>query len=170
MQAIPFAKAALAGLALLLLGSCGGSPAGQRSFQAQYAVARNALEAGEYDLARRSYRTLMQAPGPLEARLQLEYAHAELRGGDFAAAARTAGQLAQGQSGLARAAALAVQGTALHEIGLAQLAQGQAAAGRQQLDAARKALAEVLETHPELDPLGSMAGRRASIEARLKTL
>lgn len=170
MQATPFAKAALAGLALLMLSSCGGSPQGPRSFQNQYAVARNALESGDYALAKRSYAKLLQAPGPLAARLQLEYAHAELRSGDFQAAARTAARLAQGQTGIARGAALAVQGTAQHEQGLALLAQGQAEAGRQQLEAARSALAEVLKAHSALDPLGSMAGRHASIEARLKNL
>ncbi|UWQ35176.1 hypothetical protein K3555_21185 (plasmid) [Leisingera sp. M527] len=177
MQASTFAiparagRTGLAGVALvLLLGSCGAGPSGQGGFQKQYGVARNALEGGDYAQAKRAYLKLIGQAGPLAPRMQLEYAHAELRSGDFAAAAKTAGTLAQGQSGEARAAALAVQGTAQHELGLSLLAGGQAEAGKQQLQAAQTALDEVLKSHAGMDPLGSLAGRQASIRVRLGKL
>lgn len=170
MQARSFLAGGWAlGLALVL-GSCGETMSSGSGFQAKYAVARNALETGDYDRARKAYLKLISQAGPLTPRLQLEYAHAELRAGNFAEAAKAAAALAQGQSGTARGAALAVQGTAQHELGLTLLSQGQAEAGKEQLLAARKALSEVLKSHVELDPLGSMAGRKASISARLKAL
>lgn len=168
MQVGSFSKAGLVLGAALLLGSCGDTIGG--GFQSQYAVARNALEVGDYARAKRGYQKLLSQAGPLAPRLQLEYAHAELRGGNYAEAARLAGGLARSQQGDARGAALAVQGTAQHEQGLMLLSQGQTDAGKAQLTAAQTALAEVLKSHPDLDPLGSMAGRRASIAARLKAL
>ena len=50
--------------------------------------------------------------------------HAQLRGGDFAGAAGNARRVADVQKGTARSAALSVEGTALHEIGLKQLSGG----------------------------------------------
>ncbi|CUH89346.1 outer membrane assembly lipoprotein YfiO [Phaeobacter sp. CECT 5382] len=175
MQAISFAKRGLMGglmaCGVLLLGSCGeSSGSGSHGFHSKYAVARNALESGDYARAKRSYQKLITEAGPLAARLRLEYAHAELRAGNYAEAAKIAGDLAQGQSGEARGAALAVQGTAQHELGLMLLAEGDGEAGKAQLTQARAALAEVLKSHADLDPLGSMAGRRASISARLQKL
>jgi hypothetical protein len=41
------------------------------------------------------------------------------------------------------------------------------ALGKSHLERANTALAEVLENNPDFDPLGSMAGRKASIEVRL---
>ena len=164
------------GLALVL-GSCGETMSSGSGFQLKYAVARNALEAGDYERARKAYLKLISQAGPLTPRLQLEYAHAELRAGNFSEAASAASNLAQsqsgtarGQSGTARGAALAVQGTAQHELGLILLSQDQTAAGKAQLVAAQKALSEVLKSHADLDPLGGMAGRKASIAARLKAL
>ena len=168
MQVKSFAKLGLAAGALLLLGSCGDSIGG--GFQSQYAVARNALEVGDYARAKRGYQKLLAEAGPLAPRLQLEYAHTELRAGNYAEAAQLAGSLAQSQSGEARAAALAVQGTAQHELGMTLLSQNDFAGGKQQLVQAQAALAEVLKSNPDLDPLGAMAGRRASIEVRLKAL
>lgn len=157
------------GLALVL-GSCGETMSSGSGFQSKYAVARNALEAGDYERARKAYLKLISQAGPLTPRLQLEYAHAELRAGNFSEAASAASNLAQSQSGTARSAALAVQGTAQHELGLILLSQDQTAAGKAQLVAAQKALSEVLKSHADLDPLGGMAGRKASIAARLKAL
>ncbi|GAA6197992.1 hypothetical protein [Pseudophaeobacter sp.] len=157
------------GLALVL-GSCGETMSSGSGFQSKYAVARNALEAGDYERARKAYLKLISQAGPLTPRLQLEYAHAELRAGNFSEAASAASNLAQSQSGTARGAALAVQGTAQHELGLILLSQDQTAAGKAQLVAAQKALSEVLKSHADLDPLGGMAGRKASIAARLKAL
>lgn len=157
------------GLALVLV-SCGETMSSGSGFQSKYAVARNALEAGDYERARKAYLKLISQAGPLTPRLQLEYAHAELRAGNFSEAASAASNLAQSQSGTARGAALAVQGTAQHEQGLILLSQDQTAAGKAQLVAAQKALSEVLKSHADLDPLGGMAGRKASIAARLKAL
>lgn len=157
--------------AALVLGSCGeGTGSAGSGFQARYAVARNALESGDYARAKRSYQRLIAEAGPLAPRLRLEYAHAELRAGNYGEAARIAGDLAQSQSGEARAVALAVRGTAQHELGLELLATGEVEAGRSQLTQAQAALDEVLKAKGDLDPLGSMAGRRASIKARLQKL
>lgn len=170
MQAFSLPKATLAGLALLALGSCGEDMTTGGSFQAQYAVARNALEAGNYEKAKRGYAKLMQQAGPLQPRLQLEYAHSELRSGNFAEAARLSGDLARQSKGAERGAALSVLGTAQHELGIDLLQKGETESGRQLLKAALSSLSEVVKDHPNLDPLGSMAGRKASIESRLKTL
>lgn len=156
-------RTGLAGLALIGLGSCGDEMVSRNSFESQYAVARNALEGGQYDRARRSYQKLLQQAGPLAPRLQLEYAHTELRAGNYEQAAQIA-------SSLARSAALAVQGTAQHELGLQQLSEGNTVAGQQNLTAANNALQEVLKSNPDLDPLGAMAGRQAKISSRLKRL
>ena len=175
MQAISLARRGIFGAVTLcgalLLGSCGESTgAGGSGFQSKYAVARNALESGDYARAKRSYQRLIAEAGPLAPRLQLEYAHAELRAGNYAEAARIAADLAQSQSGEARGAALAVQGTAQHEQALVLLAQGEGASAKALLTSARAALGEVLKSATDLDPLGSMAGRRAQIEASLQKL
>lgn len=168
MQVGFFSKAGLVLSAGLILGSCGDTIGG--GFQSQYAVARNALEVGDYARAKRGYQKLLAEAGPLAPRLQLEYAHAELRAGNYAEAARIAADLAANQTGDARGAALAVQGTAQHEQGLLLLSQGQVEPGKAQLKAAQAALGEVVKSHAGLDPLGSMAGRHASIAVRLRAL
>ncbi|MEP2716396.1 hypothetical protein [Pseudophaeobacter sp.] len=170
MQVISLAKLGLMAGGVLILGSCGESLGPKGGFHSKYSVARNALESGDYARASRSYQRLIAEAGPLAPRLQLEYAHAELRSGNYTEAARIAGSLADGQSGEARGAALAVQGTAQHELGLALLAKGEVEPGKAQLIQARAALDEVLKSPADLDPLGSMAGRRASIAARLQKL
>lgn len=170
MQVNSILKAGLAGTVFLVLGSCSGDFAGQSGFSARYAVARDALENGDYKRAKRSYAQLMPDAGPLRPRLQLEFAHSELRDGNYSEAAKLAGSLAAAQNGSARSAALAVQGTAQHELGLQLLADGETESGKQMLIAAQAALAEVLKNDPHLDPLGSMAGRKAGIEARLSRL
>ncbi|MFW2541370.1 hypothetical protein ACN2XU_01915 [Primorskyibacter sp. 2E107] len=170
MQVFPILRAGVAGLALLAVSSCDETPSGGSGFKAKYAVARDALENGQYDRAKRQYLRLIKDAGPLAPRLQLEYAHAELRSGNYAQAASMASNLASSQRGKARAASLSVQGTAQHELALALLAEGQTSGAKQQLSAARAALAEVVKDHPDLDPIGSLSGRLAKIDARLKTL
>lgn len=171
MQAGRYARAGVAGMALFALVACEeGAPFGQQTFRGQYAVARDALETGSYEKASRGYERLMDEAGPLEPRLRLEYAHALLRKGDYAQAAAQAGALVQSQKGAARAAALAVQATAHHEIALKHLAEGNRAEGKRYLVSADKGMAEVLKTHPELDPIGSLAARRASIKVRKQAL
>ncbi|MEP4037191.1 hypothetical protein [Pseudophaeobacter sp.] len=175
MRRMSFAKRGfLGGMTLcgaLLLGSCGESTgSGSGGFHSKYSVARNALESGDYARAKRSYQRLIAEAGPLAPRLQLEYAHAELRAGNYAEAARIAGDLARSQSGEARGAALAVQGTAQHEQALGLLAKGEGKPAKALLTQARAALSEVLKSATDLDPLGAMAGRRAQIEASLQKL
>jgi hypothetical protein len=55
----------------------------------------------------------------------------------------------------------------VHELGLKALAKGDREAGKSYLEQAEAALTEVLATNPDLDPLGSLAGRKASIQSRL---
>lgn len=164
-------KAGLLALAGLLLVGCDeGFSAGDAGFRAQYLVARDALEAGRYDQAGRAYARLLPKAGPLAARIRLEYAHALLRGGDFAEAARAARQVTALETGTARNAALAVQATAEHELGLDAIQRGETERGRRFLQAADAAIAVVLAEDPALDPLGALAGRQASIRVRLKAL
>ena len=170
MQAGSGARAGVIGLLLIGLGGCqDGGTYGQQSFRGQYAQAREALEAGKYDRAAQGYARLLQRAGPLAPRIRLEYAHAQLRGGDYAQAAEQAEYLASRQEGAGRAAALAVRGTAQHELGLKAFAAGDARTGQSYLKAAAGAFDEVLKHHPELDPLGALAGRNASIKVRLRS-
>ena len=170
MQAKSVARGAWLAL-VFVLGSCAdGSGVGQKGFQQQYAVARDALERGLYVRATEHYSELIPKSGPLAPRLKLEYAHALLRAGKFSDASAHAGALAASQQGTARSAALAVHGTAEHEMGLAAIAVGDHTAGRHHFLKATSALGEMLANDPELDPLGAMAGRKSSIDARLKTL
>lgn len=154
----------------LPLAACDTAPGTSNSFRKSYFSARGALEDGRYPQANRQYKQLMTSAGPFLPRIQLEYAHSLLREGDYDSAARVAEQMAQSQSGAASASALAVAATARHELGLAALAQGQTEAGRAHLEKARATMSTVLADHPDLDPLGSLAGRRASIEVRLRAL
>jgi hypothetical protein len=112
----------------------------------------------------------MENSGSLTPRIRLELAHAYLRSGAFSRAAVEARSLAASQKGEARSAALAVQGTAEHELALVALAQGDTITAKPLLQNADRAMAEVLKSHATLDPLGSLAGRRASIKVRLKNL
>ncbi|WP_135507083.1 hypothetical protein [Roseovarius aestuariivivens] len=170
MQAGSFVRAASVGL-FFVLGSCGaGSGVGEKSFQKQYAVARDALERGHYVRATETYAVLIPQSGPLKPRLTLEYTHALLRAGRFEKASAHAEALARSSHGTARSAALAVQGTADHELGLTALFEGDKAAGKQHLQKASAALGELLAKDADLDPLGSMAERKSSIDATLKTL
>lgn len=165
-------RASLCGaLSILLLTGCADNGiTGQSAFKSQYVNARTALEEGQFARATRLYRGLLDTSGALETRIRLELAHAQLRSGDYPGAVGNARQVASTQQGTARSAALSVEGTALHEIGLQQLSSGETAAGKTSLTAARQALAEVLKRDPQLDPLGGLAGRKASIDVRLQGL
>ncbi|MEQ9241949.1 hypothetical protein [Roseovarius indicus] len=170
MQAKSVAKAASFGL-VFVLGSCAdGSGIGQKGFQNQYAVARDALERGFYVRATENYAELIPKSGPLAPRLKLEYSHALLRAGKFSDASAHSGALAQSLQGTARSAALSVHGTAEHELGLAAMAAGDRAAGKQHFLKASSALGEMLANDPQLDPLAAMAGRKSSIDTALKSL
>ncbi|KMK64010.1 hypothetical protein [Puniceibacterium sp. IMCC21224] len=172
MQRFHSLRAGVLALATLALVSCeqgAVSPADSSGFRAQYFAARDALEAGKYDRASRTYLRLLTRAGPLEPRIRLEYAHSLLRGEKYAEAAREARILARSQNGTARAAALAVQATAEHELGLAAIDAGDRNTGRSLLQQADSAISEVLGSDPALDPLGALAGRQASIRVRLKS-
>ena len=162
-------SAALVAALLALVGCDVGVGAGS-GLKAQYFSARDALDDGQYDRARREYLLLIEEAGPLAPRIELEYAHGELRAGRFDEAARIAAGLAARQAGEARGAALAVQGTAQHELGIRALADGDTATGVAALQSGRPALAEVLDHASAVDPLGAMAGRLAAIDARLARL
>lgn len=157
----------LLGLGIAALAACEpGAISEGAEFQRKYASARKALEEGNYDLAARNYAALIPSSGPLGPRLRLEYAHALLRADRFDEAANVAGDLARGQSGSNRAAALAVEGTALHESALADIRAGRPAADK--LRRADAVLAEMLRLDPSLDPLGAMQSRRDEIAGSLR--
>jgi len=152
----------------LLAGCEAGAISEGADFQRKYSGARKALEEGNYDLAARNYAALIPSAGPLAPRLRLEHAHALLRAGRNDEAAKVAGTLASELEGGDRAAALAVEGTALHESAIAQMQAGQSgAAVNVRLRRADAALAEMLSLAPSLDPLGAMESRRAEIARTL---
>lgn len=137
-----------------------------------YLVARQALETGNYDLAIRRYSRLMQSVEAGSAsRLQLEYAHALLRGNRFDEAVSAADQLISSRDGAIRASALAVRGTARHEAARRRLDAGQRdAQTRSLLQAAQSDLREFLSRHGSLDSSGSMRARSELISADLSSL
>ena len=165
----PHVPSTITGFCIALLAGCAAGPTGG-GFEARYTVARDALEDGRYDRARRAYAALIAEGGPLVPRLRLEQAHVALRDGRFADAARLASGLAADVDGAAHGAALAVQGTAQHEQARALLREGRTEAAVALLRAARAALGVVVAEHPDLDPLGAMAAREAAIAARLSRL
>lgn len=137
-------------------------------FKDNYTVARNALEKGQFARAERSYRDLILKAGPLAPRVRLEYAHALLRAGKFEEASGEARVAASMLDGAGKAAALAVQATADQELVRAAIGAGTVDAGAiQRLIAARDGFDHVLKNHPELDPLGSLALRRKTIDVEL---
>lgn len=151
---------------LAVLSACAGAPGGGAgTFRQEYAAAREALEGGDHARAATLYgRMLERDLGPLEPRLRLEYAHALLRADRFEAAAAQGVALANSQSGAARAAALAVVGAAQHERARRRMAAGDFGAETEALlRSAQAALSEMLSSHPDLDPQGGMAARRAEI-------
>ena len=154
------------------LDSPGVTPSARNAgFKDNYTVARTALEKGQLGKAERSYKNLMLKSGPLEPRIRLEYAHVLLRAGKFEAASGEARVAASMLEGRGRSAALAVQATADQEIVRQAINAGSAGAGEQQrLIAAKDAFDEVLKAHPDLDPLGSLALRRKTIDVELASL
>lgn len=140
--------------------------------RSDYLVARQALETGNYDLAIRRYARLMEGmDAQRAARLQLEYAHALLRGDQFQAAVAAADPLIASHEGAIRASALAVRGTARHEAARTLIAQGQRdEATRALLQGARDDLAAFLAQHASLDSAGSMRARAQLIAADLQAL
>jgi len=165
-------KVGVFGLLALGLVACEpGDFSGNLGFKGRYTVARNALEAGNYSRAISNYEQLMAHSGPLEPRVRLEYAHALLRSNRYDQAASVARALAVSETGGARIAALAVQGTADHEIALARLNNGVTdGQTKSLLRAASSALGEVLSTSDDMDPLGALARRQSEITRVLASL
>ena len=157
-------KAAL--MLLCALGACeaAGTLAGGGS-QSDYLVARQALETGSYDVAIRRYARIMDSvDASTSTRLQLEYAHALLRGNRFDEAVDAADILVQRQQGSIHASALAVRGTARHEAARARLAAGQRdAVTRSLLLAAQADLAAYAASGAGHDETGSMQARAQMI-------
>ena len=154
-----------------VLSSCETGPSpGSNSFRSQYSTARDALETGRYDRANRIYIRLLEQAGPVQPRIRLEYSHSLLRDGNYNEATNQAQILSQTQTGTARSAAPAVLGSAQHELALAAILINDRDAGQRHLIAAQNAIGEVLRNDPELDPLGSLAGRQASIKVQLASL
>lgn len=171
MNPITSLKSGCALLCMIALTGCAETASfGGSSFQSQYDSARNALEKGNYAAANRSYKRLLAQSGPLDDRITVELAHSYLRSGDFEQAIATASTVAGRTTGNTRSAALSVQGTAEHETALQLLSKGNTAAGAARMKAAQKSIEEVLSNHPDLDPLGGLAGRKASIAVRLAGL
>lgn len=172
IRRISMAAAGFSGL--LVLVACNGPDMGietSRGFAAAYAQARSALEAGSYDTAANRYEAMLSTAGPLETRLRLERAHALLRADRYAAAAQEARVVAASHSDNRRAAALAVVGTAEHRMAQDAMSEGDFGPTTiAHLQRARAALSEMLNTAPDLDPLGSMAQRLSMIEASLQNL
>ena len=139
-----------------------------QGFRDQYLVSRAALESGDYTRAIRGYNRLMDMSGPLQPRIRLELAHTLLRNGDYRQAADEARILAATETGTARSAALAVQGTAEHELALIAMDRGQGETRiRGLLISAQTAMSEVLQNDPDLDPLDALQARLNQISALL---
>ncbi|PCH98382.1 MAG: hypothetical protein COB84_02140 [Rhodobacteraceae bacterium] len=157
---------------MLLPTACQEVQTSKRStFKGQYFAARGALESGEYTRASRSYKALLAKSGPLSTRLRLEYAHSLLRENKFKAAAQEARIISETEIGDARIAALAVRGTAEHEIARTAMARGSRdETTRNTLKSAARALDEVIKQGKSFDPLGSMAERRRIIGQELAQL
>ncbi len=145
---------------------------GRASFKADYFSARSALEKGQFVQAADQYRGIVGMAGPMAGRVQIEYAHALLRAGRFDDAAREAAQAADTLDGLARASALAVKGTAEHELALSLMSDGQYNdTVYARLVSARETFDEIGAEFPRIDPEGYLAKRRALIvqsEAKVK--
>lgn len=160
------------GVSLFVVAACQDfQPSKNSDFKSKYMVARGALEEGSYARAGRNYQALLKQSGPLEPRVRLEYAHALLRANKFEEASNQARIITQRQSGDARIAALAVQGTADHELARAAIGAGQRdATVKRRLQSARTALGEVGKHGKDFDPLGAMAERRKEIDRTLSAL
>ncbi|MCA0203886.1 MAG: hypothetical protein LCH92_06055 [Proteobacteria bacterium] len=140
--------------------------------ESDYLVARQALETGNYDIAIRTYGRLMgRVDASAAARLQLEYAHALLRGNRFDEAVAATDPLIARHEGAIRLSALAVRGTARHEEARRQIDGGRGtAATRTLLMAAQADLTATLQAPEPLDSTGSMRARLDLIAADLARL
>ena len=153
---------ALLAVAALTLSSCekSGSIAGG-GVGNDYSVARQALETGNYSLAIRRYEGLLTRVSAHSAgRLQLEYAHSLLRSNRFSEAIQATEVLVHRPDDPILGLALAVRGTARHELARQTLERGEHdARTRLLLEGARDDLAHFLGSYGALDSGGSMRAR-----------
>lgn len=134
-----------------------------------YMVARQALETGNYSLAISRYERLLGQAGDAAGRLQLEYAHSLLRGARYEDAITVATALIDTQSGSLQGSALAVRGTAQHQIVRVKLASGEnGPEQRARLLAAQSDLTSFVRNHAKLDAASAMKARLEMIAADLK--
>ena len=163
--------AALCGV--MALASCenAGTLAGGGA-ESDYLVARQALESGNYDIAIRTYGRLMgRVDASAASRLQLDYAHALLRGNRFDEAVAATDPLIARQEGAIRLSAMAVRGTARHEEARRQIDAGRGTpATRALLMAAQSDLTATLQAPEPLDATGAMRARLDLIAADLARL
>ncbi|MGV6848428.1 MAG: hypothetical protein ACWA5A_08625 [Marinibacterium sp.] len=149
-------------------GAGGGMHAG---FEREYSRARGALEKSNYPAAIRQFSALVEKSGPLESRIRLELAHALLRADRYEEASQQARLVASAHEDARRSAALAVYGTAEHRLAQMAMSGGDfGPATATHLANAKKALDEMLEKSPDMDPSGSMHTRRDMAAASLARL
>lgn len=136
-----------------------------------YAVARQALETGNYPLAITRYERLLDRAGDAAGRLKLEYAHSLLRAGRYEEAIEVSTALIDTHGGSLKGSALAVRGTAQHQIVRVKLDAGEREPGmRARLIAAQVDLQSFVDNHSKLDAAGAMKTRIEMIDADLGSL
>lgn len=136
-----------------------------------YAVARQALETGNYPLAITRYERLLDRTGDAAGRLKLEYAHSLLRAGRYEEAIEVSTALIDTHGGSLQGSALAVRGTAQHQIARAKLDAGETdPALRGRLLAAQADLKSFIKDHSKLDAAGAMKARIEMIAADLNSV
>ncbi|MEL6434873.1 MAG: hypothetical protein AAFQ28_13835 [Pseudomonadota bacterium] len=136
-----------------------------------YAVARQALETGNYPLAIVRYERLLDQAGDAAGRLNLEYAHSLLRAGRYEDAITVSSALIETQGGSLKGSALAVRGTAQHQIVRGRLDAGETEPGlRSRLLAAQADLKSFIKNHSNLDAAGAMKARLEMIAADLNSV
>jgi len=158
--------------ALFLLSGCATTPV-PGEFRSAYAVARDALEAGDYPEAVRRYEDLRAAAdNKVGIAVRLDYAHALLRAGEperALAAAREVETLEPGY--VAAGHAKSVAAVAEHEIAERTLARGAPyEETRARARAAFRSLASVLQSYPQYDPEGALIARMRKLREMLAEL
>jgi len=158
------AAAAMAVSSCETAGTIAGGGAGS-----DYSVARQALETGNYNLAIRRYEGLITRASQAPARLQLEYAHTLLRADRFSDAIEASQVLINHPENSIRGSALAVRGTARHELARQLSTQRpQDVQIRHLYEGARDDLALFLSEHSSFDSGGSMRARNSLILSDLE--
>ncbi len=158
--------------ALFLLSGCATTPV-PVEFRSAYAVARDALEAGDYPEAVRRYEDLRAAAdNKVGIAVRLDYAHALLRAGEPERALAAAREVETLEPGYAAAGhAKSVAAVAEHEIAERTLARGAPyEETRARARAAFRSLASVLQSYPQYDPEGALIARMRKLREMLAEL